>query len=59
VKNREHYKEAVRKLKKLRMLYKKLKRLSEWEEFLDILMTRTKRLRAFHEECRKGKLIDA
>ncbi len=59
VKNREQYKEAVRKLKKLRTLYRKLKRTGEWEEFLDILMMRTKRLRAFHEECKRGKLIDA
>lgn len=59
VKNREHYQEAVRKLKKLRTLYKKLKRMDEWEEYLDLLMVRTKRLRAFHEECKRGKLIDA
>jgi hypothetical protein len=59
VKNREHYQEAVRKLKKLRTLYKKLKRVDEWEEFLEILMVRTKRLRAFQEECKRGKLIDA
>lgn len=59
VKNREHYREAVRMLKKLRTLYKKIKRTDEWEEFLNILLTRTKRLRAFQEECKRGKLIDA
>lgn len=58
-KNREYYRQAVRKLKKLRTLYKKLKRVDEWETFLDRLLTRTKRLRAFHEECKRGKLIDA
>ena len=58
-KNREQYREAVRKLKKLRTLYKKLKRVDEWEQFLELLLARTKRLRAFHEECKRGKLIDA
>jgi len=59
LKNREHYRQAVRKLKKLRTLYKKMKRLDDWDSFLDVLLTRTKRLRAFHEECKRGKLIDA
>ncbi|MCQ6274652.1 SWIM zinc finger family protein [Bacillus sp. V3B] len=58
-KNREHYRLAVRKLKKLRTLYKKMKRMDDWNSFLDALLTRTKRLRAFHEECKRGKLIDA
>ncbi|MHC0036473.1 SWIM zinc finger family protein [Pseudoneobacillus sp. C159] len=59
LKNRPGYKEAVRQLKKLRTLYKKLKRTSEWDEFLPQLIDRTKRLRAFHQECVRGKLIDA
>lgn len=58
-KNRVHYRQAVRKLKKLRTLYRKLKRLDEWEEYFDILLSRTKRMRAFQEECKRGKLIDA
>lgn len=58
-KNREHYRLAVRKLKKLRTLYKKLKRMDDWNSFLDVLLIRNKRLRAFHEECKRGKLIDA
>jgi hypothetical protein len=59
MKNRSSYKQAVRHLKKLRTLYKKLKRTDEWQFFLDVLMEKTKRLRAFHEECKRSKLIDA
>jgi len=57
-KNRASYRLAVRHLKKLRTLYKKLKRVDDWQYFLDTLMERTKRLRAFHEECRRSKLIE-
>ncbi|MBM7652597.1 SWIM zinc finger family protein [Neobacillus cucumis] len=57
-KNRSSYKMAVRHLKKLRTLYKKLKRVDDWEYFMETLMDRTKRLRAFHEECRRSKLVD-
>ncbi|MBT2659406.1 SWIM zinc finger family protein [Bacillus sp. ISL-18] len=57
-KNRSSYKMAVRHLKKLRTLYKKLKRVDDWEYFLETLMERTKRLRAFQEECRRSKLVD-
>jgi hypothetical protein len=59
LKNRQSYREAVRQLKKLRTLYKKLKRLPEWEEFFELLVDKTKRLRAFQEECQRGKLIHA
>jgi hypothetical protein len=59
LKNRQGYREAVRQLKKLRTLYKKLKRVSEWDEFFELLMDKTKRLRAFHEECKRSKLIHA
>ncbi|WP_018661143.1 SWIM zinc finger family protein [Heyndrickxia acidiproducens] len=58
-KNRMSYKKAVRYLKKLRSLYKKRHLLPQWELFFNSLLQRTKRLRAFHEECRKGKLIHA
>ena len=57
-KNRSSYKAAVRHLKKLRTLYKKIKRVDDWQYFLDTLMEKTKRLRAFHEECRRSKLIE-
>lgn len=59
LKGRDHYRQAVRKMKKLRTLYKKLKRQDEWELFLSTLLEKTKRLRAFQEECQRGKLIDA
>lgn len=55
--NRQSYKMAVRHLKKLRTLYKKTKRLDDWQFFFDTLMDRTKRLRAFHDECRRSKLL--
>ena len=56
-KNRPGYKDAVRLLKKLRMYYKRLKQLDRWESFISQLADRNKRLRALHEELRKGKLI--
>ncbi|WP_148296154.1 hypothetical protein [Mesobacillus boroniphilus] len=58
MKNRSSYKQAARLLKKLRTVYKKLKRVPEWEEFFGKLLVRTKRLRAFHEECTRSKLIE-
>jgi hypothetical protein len=58
MKNRSSYKQAARLLKKLRTVYKKLKRVPEWEAFFDKLLVRTKRLRAFHEECTRSKLIE-
>jgi hypothetical protein len=58
-KNRSSYKQAVKYLKKLQRLYKKLKRQQDWERYWTGLLEKTKRLRAFREECRKGKLIDA
>ncbi|WP_433745269.1 SWIM zinc finger family protein [Falsibacillus pallidus] len=56
--NRDSYKKAVKHLKKLRTIYRKEKKLPQWEHFFQNLLDQTKRLRAFHEECRKGKLID-
>ncbi|MDZ5471856.1 SWIM zinc finger family protein [Bacillus sp. 31A1R] len=58
-KNRGNYRQAVRELKKIKTIYKKLKRLDDWEYFFQSLLERTKRLRAFHEECQRGKLINA
>ncbi|MDE3840270.1 hypothetical protein C0966_13095 [Bacillus methanolicus] len=58
LKNRANYREAVRHLKKLRTIYKKIKRLEDFERFMAELMKKTKRLRAFQEECKRGKLID-
>lgn len=56
-KNRKSYKEAVRYLKKLRTIYKKLKKETTWEYYLEKLLEETKRLRAFQEEIQRGKLI--
>lgn len=57
-KNRSSYKQAVRLLKKLRTIYRKLKRIPEWETFFAKLLERNKRLRAFHAECVRSKLIE-
>lgn len=57
-KNRQSYKMAVRHLKKLRTLYKKMKRVDDWQYFIDTLLERNKRLRAFHEECLRAKLVE-
>ncbi|OKP82244.1 SWIM zinc finger domain-containing protein [Paenibacillus sp. P32E] len=56
-KNRHSYKAAVKLLKRLAKLYKKMKREARWEEFLDAFTARHSRLRALQEELRKGKLI--
>ncbi|MCJ8220985.1 SWIM zinc finger family protein [Bacillus paralicheniformis] len=57
-KNRSSYKEAVKQLKKLRSLYKKSKKQDVWNRFMEQFSARYKRLRAFQEELKKGKLID-
>src|SRR5690606_33435607 len=57
LRNRDSYKKAVRYLKKLRTVYRKEKNLDQWEFYFATLLKKTKRLRAFQEECRKGKLI--
>ncbi|EOP63509.1 SWIM zinc finger family protein [Bacillus cereus] len=56
--NRKSYKRAVRYLKKLRMLYKRLKRTDEWDSFIIHIANLHSRLRALQEELRRGKLID-
>ncbi|MBE7104135.1 hypothetical protein FT637_14085 [Bacillus cereus] len=56
--NRKSYKRAVRYLKKLRMLYKRLKRTDEWDAFIIHIANLYSRLRALQEELRRGKLID-
>ncbi|PLT31737.1 SWIM zinc finger family protein [Peribacillus deserti] len=56
-KNRQAYKAAVRYLKKLKALYKKLKQENRWDEYIENLSVSTKRLRAFQEELQRGKLI--
>lgn len=56
-KNRHSYKAAVKLLKRLAKLYKKMKREARWEEFLEAFTAKHSRLRALQEELRKGKLI--
>ncbi|KOY14252.1 SWIM zinc finger family protein [Paenibacillus xylanivorans] len=56
-KNRDGYKAAVKLLKRLSKIYKKLKQEEHWEQFITTLAVRNSRLRALQEELRKGKLI--
>ncbi|MCA1055146.1 hypothetical protein LCM10_09115 [Rossellomorea aquimaris] len=58
-KNRDSYRQAVKYMKKIRTIYKKLKQTDKWDSYLDYILEKYKRLRAFREECRKGKLTDA
>lgn len=55
--NRPSYQRAVKYLKKLRLLYKKEQNFQQWNRYLNNLLKKTRRLRAFQEECRKGKLV--
>ena len=57
VKNREAYKQSIKILKKLKTHYRKLKQLPRWEQFIEQLSIKYKRLSAFQEELRKGKLL--
>lgn len=56
-KNRHGYKAAVKLLKRLAKLYKKLKQEARWEDYIEAFAERHSRLRALQEELRKGKLI--
>ncbi|MBR2563041.1 MAG: SWIM zinc finger family protein [Paenibacillus sp.] len=56
-KNRDGYKSAVKLLKRLSKIYKKMKQEEPWEHFITTLAVRNSRLRALQEELRKGKLI--
>ncbi|WP_208643817.1 SWIM zinc finger family protein [Paenibacillus barcinonensis] len=56
-KNRDGYKAAVKLLKRLSKIYKKLKHDEQWEHFITTIAVRNSRLRALQEELRKGKLI--
>ncbi len=57
LKNRDSYKAAVKMLKRLAKLYKKMKQEPRWESFIDSFASRNSRLRALQEELRKGKLL--
>lgn len=56
-KNRMAYQRAVRLLKKLKTLYKKVGQEDQWEVFIRLLAGKYSRLRAFQDELRKGKLL--
>ncbi|MGG1575647.1 SWIM zinc finger family protein [Fictibacillus sp. NRS-1165] len=56
-KNRKSYKLAIRFLKKLQSIYKKLDRTVQFDDYIEKLATQYARLRAFQEELRKGKFI--
>ncbi len=58
LKNRSAYKQAVRYLKKIRTIYKKLKQEETFERYMQYVLDSTKRLRAFQEELKRSKLID-
>ena len=58
-KNRQSYRAAVRYMKKIRTICKKEKEMDKWERYLARIQASTKRLRAFQEELKRGKLIDA
>ncbi|NGM84992.1 hypothetical protein G5B47_21560 [Paenibacillus sp. 7124] len=55
-KNRSSYKAAVKLLKRLNKLYKKIKAEDRFERYLESFTARHSRLRALQEELRKGKL---
>ncbi|QPC47679.1 hypothetical protein [Mangrovibacillus cuniculi] len=58
-KNRQSYKDAVRLIKRTKKVYKVLQKSDMFDYYFDALMEEHKRLRAFQEECRKGKLLHA
>jgi hypothetical protein len=58
LRSRDHYKIAVRHLKKLRASYRKLKRLEDWERYITYITSTYNRLRALQEEIMKGKLVN-
>lgn len=57
LKTRHDYKSAVKLLKRLEKVYKKLKREDRWETFLHGFAAQNSRLRALQEEMKKGKLL--
>ncbi|MBO9609741.1 MAG: hypothetical protein J7639_27540, partial [Paenibacillaceae bacterium] len=57
LKTRHDYKQAVKLLKRLEKVYKKMKVQGRWERFLIGFAERHSRLRALQEEMKKGKLL--
>lgn len=58
LKNRQDYKAAVKLLKRLAKVYRKMKQIERWDRFFTRFMERNSRLRALHEELKKGKLLE-
>ncbi len=56
-KNRPSYKKAVKYLRRVRTLYKKLKQEDVWEDYITKLATINKRLRAFQQELLRASMI--
>jgi hypothetical protein len=56
-KNRSSYKDAVKYLKRLKRVYKKMGDMDTWEHYFQHITSEYKRLRAFQEELVKGKLM--
>lgn len=57
-KNRQDYKLAVKLLKRLDKVYKKMKQVERWDRFFTRFLERHSRLRALQEELKKGKLLE-
>jgi len=55
--NRDQYRIAVTLLHELRSMYERKGSLSTWERYMDNLLERYSRLRAFQEELRGGALL--
>lgn len=58
LKNRRDYKAAVKLLKRLAKVYKKMKQPDRWDRYFAQFVERNSRLRALHEELKKGKLLE-
>lgn len=59
LRTRQNYKQAVKYLKKLKTLYRKLKKEEMFENYIIGISEKYRRLRALQEELKKGKLIHA
>ncbi|TCZ76295.1 hypothetical protein E0485_13905 [Paenibacillus albiflavus] len=57
LKNRAGYKAAVKLLKRLSKLYRRLKLEGRFEQYMASLISRNSRLRALQEELQKGNLL--
>ena len=55
---RDSYRKAVSYLKKLKKIYTQNKQTSKWDRYFASVLQQHKRLRAFQEECKRGKLIN-